>query len=244
MDKILSVAAHCNYDKQHTYEIGQFVMTFSDYLKHPTSGGYGREACIDLQTFDDMLLVSMNYSYTNGMEEVCTTRDYNITCYIDFTPNSQMHYAISKRIDYIFNSNYIFDSDCIFDSNTALQCSSVSTKAIDNLFNDMTIATDFLSFNERGYDVSFDIKNDNSHILYNGKHCTITEYLKKYLNILPQSLNMDRNTIIPEHMRSCAKEKMIERKREEERMNALWRNQEYLDYLDSKFGFSSRCGKK
>ncbi len=219
MDKVLSVNAHCDYNGEpgELRAYGCFVMLFSDYLVHPSSGGYGKRACMDLQAIDDMLRISINYEHTrveydDYYYERQITQCYNLVGYMDFTPNNQMHYAESKCIDTISKSN------------TTLLYPSVTMTLMDELLEDMSIASIHLKARKEEYDAYFDIEHDDSTITYNGRHCTIAEYIAAYFDLTPYSTTeANRNSFISDYMRQKANEKSEARKKEIEAFHrSLW----------------------
>lgn len=148
------------------YAIPQFLSLFRYYLPHSLTGRYGNDIELTIQSVENSLKICIEYEY--GDEYGGSFRRYQLECGINFTPNDQYHYAYSTNAMY---RNYEGDLPYATD------------EQITSLFNCFSIGWRDDTMRSKGYVADFNINDDDSKITYNGRHCTITEYISEAFNL-------------------------------------------------------------
>lgn len=176
--------------------VPSFISEFSECLVHKVDGFYGKDVYIILEAVDDILIVTLEYTYQPDKHSY--ERPYCMKFFMDFTPGKQMHCACSSQFPDKYNRN---KRDIMKEVDIAL------------LFNCMSISMWNEDMQDKGYYASFDIENDDSEITLNDEHCTITEYIAEAFNV-KSSLKPfvgSKEQLLPSHIRDLA-DKMKEKR--------------------------------
>ena len=195
-----------------THAIPSFISMFSECLEHPSTGYYGKDVYIVLEALDDILVITLQYTFHATTYDVEKTYCYKF--FMGFTPDNQLHYACSSSFPDKFNQG---ERTIILEDDIA------------HFLNCMSIAMWNQEMRDKGYYASFDIEHDASIITLNEKHCTITQYLAEAFHVSaePVSNTFLKERLMPNYIKQSALEMTEKRKREQ--YEADMRMQSFFD---------------